>query len=321
MKRVKGKTIIYIVLSIIVFVFIFFMIQTFSYSTPKFQNYCSVSTDNSGYFLDNEDILFSSFDDATNQLKVKKITGNEKVVNTITSVTVDEQVDNYYLTSTKDYYYLSYNNAKKIYQIKKDNLETEVLVNSNDDVIVYSNYDIYAYSNNKLTSLKDDSVLNINLSIKNIKNIEFYAEKMAFIYTYDGKMYSYDFISNLFYEFDKIVNSYCISDAALYFAYTNENKIGIGVVNFNNQDPITFEISNLAYDVMKTDDKYLYLISEHEIYKINLETKKQNETLKIDTYNEMNYQLRNVMIVNESLMYLPMIKIEDNSQHIYRYKR
>ena len=75
-------------------------------------------------------------------------------------------------------------------------------------------------------------------------------------------------------------------------------------------------------------DDYMYLISTLEINKVSISRQKRHERLQISTYQYMTFYLTDVIIVNEKLMYLPMIKKFDNysldevkySYHLYRYK-
>ena len=80
---------------------------------------------------------------------------------------------------------------------------------------------------------------------------------------------------------------------------------------------------------MQVVDNYIYLISENEIYKVNVTREKRHETLQISTYQNASFYLQDVLIVSEKLMYLPMVKYEQNTDtnqyeyayYLYRYKR
>ena len=73
----------------------------------------------------------------------------------------------------------------------------------------------------------------------------------------------------------------------------------------------------------------MYLISEKEINKVSISREKRHENLQISTYQNINFSLSNILICNEKLMYLPMIKSFDNygleeekhTYYLYRYKK
>jgi DNA-binding transcriptional regulator LsrR (DeoR family) len=71
---------------------------------------------------------------------------------------------------------------------------------------------------------------------------------------------------------------------------------------------------------MKVIDDYIYLINEKNIYKVSISREKRHETLELSEYIDSTFSLLNVIIVNDKLMYLPLIKkVNEGVSTYYKY--
>ena len=120
-------------------------------------------------------------------------------------------------------------------------------------------------------------------------------------------------------------HQYYVANDNLYYTYsTSDRKLGISIYDGKET---SFSINPVDYLSIQVKTDYLYLISNDEIYKISLSRMKQHETLQSSQFIDMTYALNQVIIVNEHLMYIPMIKKEGDEllgvyygYYLYRYK-
>ena len=108
-------------------------------------------------------------------------------------------------------------------------------------------------------------------------------------------------------------------DNTTYYTYSyGEDQLGIGIIKDNQE--VNFTIKYVDYLSMRVVDDYIYLINEKFIYKVSISRQKKHETLEISEYVNSSFSLLNIIIVNDKLMYLPMITyVQEGGNPYYKY--
>ena len=321
--------------------FIYIIFSTFSFNTLSFSHFfkSDVATNVSDEFhisyslAKNNQIVFVEKDN--DKYKVNKIKANNVDPVTITSIDASN-ISNYELIVKGDYAYLFYNNNENVKIIDYTYYKFNDLKDLPDGKTIVNEFNnsLYSYKNNTLTKLiiENDSyylgdIYQIDNSISYIKSLIFANENEVIISTYTSCIYRYNLLTNESNLLCENYLNYEVYNDTLYYVYSYDNShLGIGVVS--NDTNKKFKIKACDYVSIKVVDDYLYLISENEINKVSISREKRHEKLQISIYQNSEFNLQNVLIVSEKLMYLPMIKYEANdvtneyeyAYYLYRYK-
>ena len=340
--KVKGKHVLLMVGFIILIAVIYLLASTFSYVTLSFSHFykASVTTTNEeafhiSYALAKDDhIIFVEKDD--DKYKVNKIKANNIDPVTVTSLNANE-VNNYQLIVKGKYAYVFYNNNDNVKIIDYTYYKFNDLKDLPDGKTIINEFNdsLYSYNNYTLTKLVVDgdsytleTSYSVDNEIKDIKNISFINENEVVISTYNSTIYKYNITENSKTLITDNYLNYEVYNNSIYYVYSfDSSHLGIGL--YSDGQNKNFKVKACDYLSMQVVDNYIYLISENEIYKVNVTREKRHETLQISTYQNASFYLQDVLIVSEKLMYLPMVKYEQNTDtnqyeyayYLYRYKR
>ena len=338
--KIQKKSIIYMLLFICIVVFAYFVVVSFSYNTLTFSPFYKslsvsekIDEDKIIYTLnkDNEIVFLINNDD---DFVVYKIKDNDVSPKDIVSFQIDD-FKNYNLVNSDDVIFLFYNYDNDVVVIDEKN---RTYAKYNDlpkgkKFINHKTNELYVLSQNVINlvvldgygkyTLKEKQVLNDE--IKDIKNIEFINENEIVVSTYNGKLYVVNSHNQQVIKLKYIYHQYYVANNNLYYTFsTPDRKLGISIYDGKEMD---FSIDAKDYLSIKVKTDYLYLIANEEIYKVSLTRKKEHETLQMSEYVDMEFSLSQIIIVNEHLMYIPMIKKEGNElsgsyygYYLYRYK-
>lgn len=338
--KIQKKSIIYMLLFIFVVVFAYFVIVSFSYNTLNFTPfYKSLSTsetideDKIVYTINNKNEIVFVINDKEDFI-VYKIKDDNVSPKDIVSFKLDS-FSNYNFINSDDYHFMFYNNDNDVVIINEENKSYNIynnlpngkkFINHNTNLIfLLNNYDISVLEINNSNELKSKYVLSISNEIKDIKNVEFINEEEIVVSTYNGGLFVVNLANNEVTKMSYFYHQYYVANDNLYYTYsTSDRKLGISIYDGKETN---FSINPVDYLSIQVKADYLYLISNDEIYKVSLSRMKQHETLQSSQYIDMTYSLNQVIIVNEHLMYIPMIKKEGDEllgvyygYYLYRYK-
>lgn len=338
--KIQKKSIIYMLLFIFVVVFAYFVIVSFSYNTLNFTHfYKSLSTsetideDKIVYTINNKNEIVFVINDKEDFI-VYKIKDDNVSPKDIVSFKLDS-FSNYNFINSDDYHFMFYNNDNDVVIINEENKSYNIynnlpngkkFINHNTNLIfLLNNYDISVLEINNSNELKSKYVLSISNEIKDIKNVEFINEEEIVVSTYNGGLFVVNLANNEVTKMSYFYHQYYVANDNLYYTYsTSDRKLGISIYDGKETN---FSINPVDYLSIQVKADYLYLISNDEIYKVSLSRMKQHETLQSSQYIDMTYSLNQVIIVNEHLMYIPMIKKEGDEllgvyygYYLYRYK-
>ena len=338
--KIQKKSIIYMLLFIFVVVFAYFVIVSFSYNTLNFTHfYKSLSTsetideDKIVYTINNKNEIVFVINDKEDFI-VYKIKDDNVSPKDIVSFKLDG-FSNYNFINSDDYHFMFYNNDNDVVIINDENKSYNIynnlpngkkFINHNTNLIfLLNNYDISVLEINNSNELKSKYVLSISNEIKDIKNVEFINEEEIVVSTYNGGLFVVNLANNEVTKMSYFYHQYYVANDNLYYTYsTSDRKLGISIYDGKETN---FSINPVDYLSIQVKADYLYLISNDEIYKVSLSRMKQHETLQSSQYIDMTYSLNQVIIVNEHLMYIPMIKKEGDEllgvyygYYLYRYK-
>lgn len=338
--KIQKKSIIYMLLFIFVVVFAYFVIVSFSYNTLNFTPfYKSLSTsetideDKIVYSINNKNEIVFVINDKEDFI-VYKIKDDNVSPKDIVSFKLDG-FSNYNFINSDDYHFMFYNNDNDVVIINEENKSYNIynnlpngkkFINHNtNQIFLLNNYDINVLEINNSNELKSKYVLSISNEIKDIKNVEFINEEEIVVSTYNGGLFVVNITNNEVIKMNYFYHQYYVANDNLYYTYsTSDRKLGISIYDGKETN---FSINPVDYLSIQVKTDYLYLISNDEIYKVSLSRMKQHETLQSSQYIDMTYSLNQVIIVNEHLMYIPMIKKEGDEllgvyygYYLYRYK-
>ena len=338
--KIQKKSIIYMLLFIFVVVFAYFVIVSFSYNTLNFTHfYKSLSTsetideDKIVYTINNKNEIVFVINDKEDFI-VYKIKDDNVSPKDIVSFKLDS-FSNYNFINSDDYHFMFYNNDNDVVIINEENKSYNIynnlpngkkFINHNtNQIFLLNNYDISVLEINNSNELKSKYVLSISNEIKDIKNVEFINEEEIVVSTYNGGLFVVNLANNEVTKMSYFYHQYYVANDNLYYTYsTSDRKLGISIYDGKETN---FSINPVDYLSIQVKADYLYLISNDEIYKVSLSRMKQHETLQSSQYIDMTYSLNQVIIVNEHLMYIPMIKKEGDEllgvyygYYLYRYK-
>lgn len=320
---------------------IYVIVSAFSFNTLNFKafyssdEYLTYDETKFTYSIDeNEDIIFVQEENPSENIykyEVNKILKNNIDPKNIVTFEFDKKINyDFFIKGSNAYFF--YNQSKSVNVICLEDKTYTSYNNLPEGIITINEFDnnMYIYNNNKL--YKIDNLNNsyeyysIN-NITNIKNVDFIDENTLVCSTYDADIYLLDIKTNNTKQISKKYLDYYIYNNNVYYTFSYDNKyLGIGYIN--KTEEVIFKVKSCDYEKMIVVDDYMYLISTLEINKVSISRQKRHERLQISTYQYMTFYLTDVIIVNEKLMYLPMIKKFDNysldevkySYHLYRYK-
>lgn len=332
--KIKGKHVLLIIGFIFIITLIYAIGSSFYYSNLNFKPFFESENiketnevQNITYSLTNDNrILFAEKKDG--KLFVNKMKNDN--VDPVTVTSIDLKSDEYYDFYCKGKYaYLFYNNNLKIidydyYKFTDISFLPKglIIVNQYNDVL-YSYNDNILYKlqiNEKSLTLSTNYV--ITNEIKNVKNVDFLTENEIVISTYNSEIFTYSLLNNKIIKITDIHSLFTIDNETLYYTYSYDSS-NFAISYYNKNTHKTFKVKSCDYLTMQVKDDYMYLINKDEIYKVSIEREKRHETLQISSYDNITFNLSTILIENEKLMYLPMIKKENNNYTylLYRYKR
>lgn len=347
--KVGKRHIFYIVLFFVVVFLVYVLITTFSFNTLTFKNFfkSKVVTEKNekiiNYTLsEDNDIIYTVKDDKV--IRVNKIQDNNVEPKTLMLFYCEEveNVDSFERFGKN--YYLFYNNGHSVKIIDIENLSFKTLDNNVKEKIVINPYtdenQVYLFndeSRNLTHLIYDDEtqtfnynfVMNVDIQSEElIKDVIFLSENELICSTYTNKIYNVDITTSSCFLYD---NEESFIDLKVYdgkICYTfiaSDGKLGIKIIHSKEKSEMSL-IKRVDALSMQIKNDYLYLICKDQIIKFSLKRLKKNETLTISKYDNYSYDLQDILIVNEKLMYLPMIetnKDEDEitySHVLFRYK-
>ena len=338
--KIQKKSIIYMLLFIFVVVFAYFVIVSFSYNTLNFTPfYKSLSTsetideDKIVYTINNKNEIVFVINDNEDFI-VYKIKDDNVSPKDIVSFKLDS-FSNYYFINSDDYHFMFYNYDNDVVIINEEDKSYSIYNNlpngkkfikhKTNQIFILNNYDISVLEINDKNELKSKYVLSISNEIKDIKNVEFINEEEIVVSTYNGGLFVVNITNNEVIKMNYFYHQYYVANDNLYYTYSpSDRKLGISIYDGKETN---FSINPVDYLSIQVKTDYLYLISNEEIYKVSLSRMKQHETLQSSQYIDMTYSLNQMIIVNEHLMYIPMIKKEGDEllgvyygYYLYRYK-
>lgn len=351
--KIKKIYILFIFIFLISLALIYVVTSSFSFNTLTFKPFFEASSmqtyDEShiNYVLNNDnEILFvkENYVEQTNEdgikndfyvYKVCKIKDNNIDPITIVSFYMEEE-KNYEFFHKGNYGYFFYDFNKNLNIIDYTNKTYKTIKNLPNGLTIINefNNNIYSYSENKinLLTLNEKSFTlsvyyEIPQDVKDIKRIEFIGENEIIISTYNADLYYFNILSNTNCKMNEKYLNYYVYNNNLYYTYSFDNK-HLGVSVFDKFNETNFKVKSCDYVKMEVKEDYMYLISKNEIYKVSIPRQKRHENLQMSIYQNITFHLSDIIIVNEKLMYLPMIKSFDNyglneitySYHLYRYK-
>ncbi|MCI5744825.1 MAG: hypothetical protein MR270_00880 [Erysipelotrichaceae bacterium] len=328
--KIGKKTIIYIVLFVFLLSFFYLVISSFFSSSLRFKSYFTydeIINDNEleiSYLVNDKDQIILAYQ-KDEKIYISEITHDDEKAKNIMHIDISSYDRFYMLKQYGNYYYLFLNSKEKIIKIDLLNKTYECFEFPLSLNIIINEYDnnFYLYEDNKLYLLiGDEKILKYTLPDKkiNAKEIFFTSESTFFIATYDGKIYYYDNLNVK--ESTNICTNYFYYQKKMYYTYYIDNK-KMGICYFDGKDEIAFQIPRTFYLSFIVKGDYLYLIDKDNIYKVCISRKKRQEKLVMGKYENMDYNLENILIINDKMMYLPMKKkIDENSflMQLYRYK-
>ena len=334
--HIQKKSIIYTLLFVFVLVFSYIVITAFSYNVLDFTTFYQskqvsdeIDEDKIIYTLNSKNEIVYLVNDK-DDFFVYKIKDNNIDPELIASIKLKD-FNNYGFINSDEYHFIFYNNDKGVIIIDELNKKYNIITDlpEGKKIINHKTNKIYNINNNILYVMNDellwDKVCEISNEIKDIKKIEFINSNELVIATYNGKLFVVNINDLQVTKLNYIYHEYYIANEKLYYTYsTSDRKIGICIYD---EEEESFVIEQVDYLTIKVKTDYLYLIASDRIYKVSLTRKKQHETLQVTEYIDSYYSLSNILIVNDQLIYLPMIKKEDDDKlkefygyYLYRYK-
>lgn len=314
MKKTSFKKIIIIVSSLIfVFALIVTIVSGFFQVTLKMKPFYKhdVTYNDEKHLLyeidDNNDILMlGNVDEYLTIYRIKDNDNTPKIVERIK--TENTKIKNYSFKYLKESYYIFYDNNLIVGKIGSDytiynNVIDDFIYGFDSNVYSYLDYTIYQY--NFADTISKNKIYDISKDIINIKNVDILSNKKAIISTYESKLYYYDLDSNEYNLISPLYNNYIVNNDTVYYVYYDNDKQICGVYNQTTNE--RFKINRFEYNKIIYADDYLYFLNENTIYKISIRRKKQNETIKVTGYNDYIYNLKDILIVNDKQIYLPVI--------------
>lgn len=284
----------------------------------------NIEYNKTSYIVEEEKIVYVEKNNDT--FTFKYFTNNDLEAKKITSFEI-KNVNNYSFIAKGNYYYFFYNNNNLVLINKQTNMNNHY-VNIPNGQKIFNEFDnnLYIYDDSKLLliDLKDNEFTtslyySLPLDISQIKMVDFVGQNKLLVSTYNAKLYIINTIDGSKYQSRNSYHEYYRKGENVYYTYTTqEQNLGIGIIN-NNQEN-TFSIKHVDYLTMKVIDDYIYLINEKKIYKVSISREKRHETLELSEYIDSTFSLLNVIIVNDKLMYLPLIKkVNEGVSTYYKY--
>lgn len=330
MKKKLKFNILYIFLFILVIVLLYFVLTTFFTSTLRFKDFfvSTVTSKNNdsiiAYTIDeNKDVYYAINDHGI--LKINYLNKEDGDPKTLYTNDVSETLLVSNISKFNNQFYIETSNPKNLYSINLDTKKTSIINKEINYQYLINNFDynIYLLDNENKILSNYQKTLNYQINInENINTIKFIDTSKIYVITYQNKIYYYDLITNenLLVTTNNFIN-YIVFEHDLYYTYNNQNKLGIVKVNYQNIIS-DFTIKRFAATSILYCDDYLYLINKEQMIKVSLVRQKKNETYQISNYANMSYDLNNIMIASNDLMYLPMIEYvnETYSYHLKKYQ-
>lgn len=338
--KVGKRHIIYIVLFFVVVFLVYVLITTFSFNTLTFKNFFKskviTETDEkiTNYTLsEDNDIIYTIKDDKV--IKINKIQDNNVDLKTLMVFNCEEieKVDSFERFGKN--YYLFYNNGHSMKIIDIENLSFKTLKNNGKEKIVINPFDnenqVYLFNdeNKDLTHLIYDEdkqifiynyVMNVGIQSEGlIKDVIFLSENELICSTYTKKLYNVDITTSSIFLYDNEESfiDLKVYDGKIYYTFiASDGKLGIKIIHSKDKSDTSL-IKRVDALSMQIKNDYLYLICKDQIIKFSLKRLKKNETLTISNYEDYSYDLQDILIVNEKLMYLPMIETNNEEGKVY----
>lgn len=329
MTRIQKKYVFLTLTFLFVSAIIYIIVISYFSNNLNFKEYYTLTNttkdiqhDKVSYICDNGKIFY--VEKEKDNFSIYYVTDEDHEPKKMTSFEIKNVVD-YNFLHHEDYLYLFYNNTNNLIIIDKNTYVNQHYIDLPDGQKVYNNYtnEYYVYKEGKINLLLDydnkNASFDIPTTIKQVKKVDFIEKEKVVISTYNSELFIYDYINNEIDKIDNMYNEYYIADDKVYYTYsTKDRKLGFGVVH-NGQEK-TFSIESVDYISMRVVDDYIYLINEKNIYKVSIFREKRHETLEISEYIDSTFSLLDVIIINEKLMYLPLIKYEnDGVNPFYKY--
>ena len=329
MTRIQKKYIFLTLAFLFVLAIIYIIVISYFSNNLNFKEYYSlpnttktIQQDKVSYICENEKIYY--LEKEKDNFSIYYVTDDDHESKKMTSFEI-KNVDNYNFLSHASNLYLFYNNTNNLIIIDKYTYVNQHFTNLPDGQKIYNNYTnkYYVYNEGNVNLLLDygnvDESFKIPSTISQLKKVDFIDVNKVVLSTYNSEIYIYDYINDELDKIDNMYNEYYVSNGKVYYTYsTKDKKLGFGI--FSNGQETTFSIDSIDYISIKVVDDYFYLISEKFIYKVSISRKKKHETLELSEYIDSTFSLLDVIIVNEKLMYLPLIKYEnDGINPFYKY--
>ena len=276
-----------------------------------------IDENNEIIYLEKNGNLFSIYSIDQENIEPKKKTSFEL-----------ENVVDYTFTKHSDYLYLFYNSYSNLVIINNNtnvnkhyqDIEKGQYIFDDYNNLVYLLNDYNLYSVNFLEDgISTNLINNLPSDIKQIKTVSYVKDNKLSITTYNSELFIYDLTSKKNYKSNHSYHMAYTHENATYYTYSyDDSKIGIGIIK--NGQETNFSINYVDYLSMRVVEDYIYLINEKYIYKVSISRQKRHETLEISEYVNSTFSLLNVIIINEKLMYLPMIAyIQEGETSYYKY--
>ncbi len=339
--KLQKRIFLYIFIFVIALFLMYLLVTTFFYNTLNFKTFyqfhktSQISNEyNIQYLLnDQNEIVYVYKDKET--IKINKILDNDVDPKTLLTFSLDEEDTIQSFRQVGNYYYLMHQQNQSLIKMDLENKnyqeynlpEGKFIINPyNNEFYLYDAYQLYelSYHNNQFDrQLKYD----FHSQMKEVKNVEFLKENQLVFTTYEGIIYTYDCVANQLTSLKNLYQEYIIAEDKLYYtSYKNSDKMMISV--YDGISEKSFEIDKVDYLKIQVKGDFLYLIDQKQMYKVSISREKKQEKMILSEYQDMTYDLTNVLIVNEKLMYLPMEKAtwnyttekDDYDYYLYRYK-
>ncbi len=332
MNKINKRFFIFTFSFFIIIILLYFIINAFSISNLKFKRFFILDEETNEnnieiyYTLnENDDVILAT--KHQNSIEINLLNKDDEKPKPAMTIFIDKDflsLDDFKKIGT--YYYLYSNNGQQIYQISLDDKNYHSYSKMIDYQFVINQFDdqIYLFNNeslllNEINNLKSYQLKNID---ENINNINFIDKNKLIVTTYQNNLYYYDLDNNNVFLINNLPYlNYVIDNNSLYYTYYIDNKLGI--CQFENGQLIKdFQIKRFEAISIKYYQNYLYLIAPKQILKVSIEREKKNETYEINEYQNMTFDLKNILIANEKLMFLPMIEYTNNIYyyHLMKYK-
>lgn len=340
--KIRKRTILFIFLFVIILFLLYLIASSFFFNTLTFKTFYQFNrmSENENdfniqYVLNDKNEIIYVYKDKED-VKINKILDNDVSPKTLFTFSLKEEEEIQSFCQAGTYYYLFYQQNQsliqmdlenKVYQDYKNLPQGKLIINPfNDQLFLYDSNQLFSlhYANENYSL---DLIYRFSLENVDIKNIEFLKQNQFIMTTYEGFIYSVNLITNETIKLNRFYQEYVIENEKLYATFYKDHKT-LGILIYDGLEEETFEINTVDYLKMVVKNDYLYLINNLEMNKVSLVRKKKQEKMIISKYQDMNYNLTNVMIVNEKLMYLPMMKTNWNydtqkneyEYYLYRYK-